>query len=152
MGRTILGVVVGFLVMFILILVIFACAYLAMGADGAFQLGSYNVSTTWLVLSFVVGFSAAVAGGCVCVSIAKSKKAGMGLAVAALVFGIVIAIPVLMAPDDPAGNVRPGDVPFMETMMKARQPTWAALLTPLIGVLGVVLGASICGKKFSAQS
>ena len=68
MGRMIGGVVVGYLTMFVLVFGSFTAAYLAMGADVAFQTGTYEPSTLWLVVSWVLGFLAALAeaGGGVC--------------------------------------------------------------------------------------
>lgn len=64
----------------------------------------------------------------------------MALAGLVIVLGLLTAIPVLMA-NDPRPNVRDASVGNMEAMMNARQPAWIALLNPLIGAVGVMLGS-----------
>lgn len=138
MGRLIGSVVVGYIVMFCVVFLVFSGAYFAMGADRAFLPGSYDPSMLWNVLSVVLGFAAAVIGGMVCVVIAKDARGPKWLAGLVLVLGLAFAIPVLrMAP---ASEPRAPGVSMMEAMGKARQPPWAALLNPVIGVLGVMVG------------
>lgn len=62
MWRSVVSVVVGYVVLSLVIFATFSAAYLAMGADAAFHPGSYVVSTLWLVVSFVLGFLAARPG------------------------------------------------------------------------------------------
>jgi hypothetical protein len=142
MLRAVLGVILGYLTMAVLVFVLFTAAYFAMGADGAFQPGSYDVSTLWLGVSIVLGFVAAVVGGIVCAAISRLPKPPLVLAVVVLVLGILSAIPVLTtSPGDQ--EIRPGDVSNMDAMMKARQPVWTAFLNPVIGVVGVLTGARL---------
>jgi cytochrome bd-type quinol oxidase subunit 2 len=140
MLKTIGGVVVGYLAMFILVFATFSAAYLAMGTDGAFQPGSYEVTTLWLVVSFVLSLVAAIAGGFVCNLIAPNSKAPIALAVVVLVLGILLAIPTLMGAD-PRPVTRDASVGNLEAMANARQPSWVAFLTPVIGAIGVMIGA-----------
>ncbi len=58
-----------------------------------------------------------------------------------IVLGVVFAIPVLTGSTDVATTARPDTVTMMEAMSNARQPTWIALLNPLLGAVGVLLGA-----------
>jgi hypothetical protein len=51
MVRSIVAVVVGYLVLAVGIFVGFSLLYLILGADGSFQAGSYKVSTTWVAVS-----------------------------------------------------------------------------------------------------
>ena len=138
MGRLIGSVVVGYIVMFCVVFLTFSGAYLAMGADRAFLPGSYDPSMLWNVLSVVLGFVAAVIGGMVCMMIAKDARGPKWLAVLVFVIGIAFAIPVLRRA--PVSEPRAADVGNMEAMGKARQPPWSALLNPVIGVLGVMVG------------
>lgn len=142
MLRTIGGVIVGYVVMFLLVFVIFSLAYLSLGADGAFKPGLYEVSSLWLVISFAVGLIAAIAGGFVCALIAQNTKASLALAGLVLVLGLLSAIPVLTANDN-RPQIRTASVGNMEAMMNARQPSWVALLNPLIGAIGVLFGARL---------
>jgi len=145
MGRTILAVILGYVVMFLLVFLLFTGAYFAMGAEGAFQLGSYSPSALWLAVSFALGFVAALAAGCTAVWIGRKMTAGYALAGLVFVLGLVFAIPTIMEPPDPAAIVRLGDVPNLEAMQNARQPLWVALVNPFLGAVGVMIGARLKG-------
>jgi hypothetical protein len=138
MGRLFGSVIVGYIVMFCVVFLTFSGAYLALGPDRAFLPGSYEVSMLWNVLSVVLGFVAAVIGGMVCMMIAKDARGPKWLAVLVLVLGLAFAIPVLQ--QAPVTEPRTASVGNMEAMGKARQPPWAALLNPVIGVIGVLVG------------
>ncbi len=140
MLKSVGGVIVGYIVMFILVFVLFSLAYMALGANGAFKPGTYDVSTLWLAISVVVGLVAAIVGGFICSLIAPNSKAPLALVVLVLVLGLLTAIPVLMS-NDPRPNIRDASVGNLEAMMNARQPAWIALLNPLIGAVGVMLGS-----------
>lgn len=142
MVRGIVGVVVGYVVMALLIFLTFSVAYIAMGANRAFNPGSFDPTLFWIVISFFLGFVAALVGGYTCATIAKSKRAAQVLAGLVFVLGIIVAIPVLTSADT-RPNVRMGDVPNMEAMQKARTPGWVALMNPLIGAVGVMVGAGL---------
>lgn len=138
MGRTIAGVLVGYVVMALVVFAVFSLAYMAMGADRAFQPGSYAPSTVWVAVSLVVGFLAAFVGGRVCAAIAKDPRAVTALAVVVVVLGIVFAVPVMTRKEGP--GPRTDTVGNMEAMQRAQTPLWLALLTPLVGVAGVMVG------------
>ena len=142
MVRAIAGVVVGYVVIALLIFLLFSLAYLGMGTNRAFNPGTFNPSLFWIVISFFLGFVAALVGGYTCATIAKSKRAAQVLAAVVFVIGILVAIPVLTSVDN-RPNVRVGSVPNMEAMQKARTPGWVALMNPLIGAVGVMVGAGI---------
>lgn len=141
MLRSIGAVIGGYVVMFVLVFVTFSGLYLAIGADGAFEPGTYDVSMMWIVTSIVLSILAALAGGYVCESISRGGKAAVGLAILVAVLGLVAAIPPLTAP--PSNEARTADVPNMEAMMKAKAPAWAALLNPFIGAAGALAGAKL---------
>lgn len=149
MGRSILGVILGYVVMFLVVFLTFSGAYLAMGADAAFQPGKFEPSTLWLVVSFILGFIAAVAGGCTCVWIAKNTKAALGLAALVVVLGLAMAGMMMMEPPDARPAARTGDVPNMEAMQNARTPLWVAFVNPFLGAAGVLIGARLRGEPSS---
>ena len=142
MVRAILGVVVGYVVMALLIFMTFSVVYLAMGASGAFKPGTFDPSLLWIVVSFFLSFIAALVGGYTCAVIAKTKRAAQVLAGIVVVLGVLVAIPALRATDT-RPNTRTGDVPNMEAMQNARTPGWVALMNPLIGAVGVMVGAGL---------
>jgi len=145
MARKILGVIVGYVVMALLVFLIFSVAYLAMGANHAFKPGTYDVSLRWTALSFVLSLIAAIVGGYTCALIARSTRAAQVLAGIVLVLGIIIAIPAITG-SDTRPNIRPADVPNMQAMQNARTPAWVAVLNPIVGVVGVLVGAGIRQK------
>jgi len=147
MLRKIFGVVAGYIAMAVLIFILFTILYLILGADGAFQPGNYQASTTWLVLSTILGLVAAVIGGLVCVIIAKDHKAAIWLAGLVLVLGIILAIPSLNVPDEEMNKVREGNVDNMEAMQNAKQPPIALILNPIIGAIGVIAGSRLKKHK-----
>lgn len=142
MLKTIGGVIVGYIAMFILVFAIFTIAYLALGANGAFKPGLYEVLPIWLVISFAVGLIAAIAGGFVCALIAPNSKAPLALAGLVIVLRLLSAIPVLTS-NDTRPQLRVASVGNMEAMMNARQPAWVALLNPLIGAVGIMIGSRL---------
>jgi hypothetical protein len=146
MGRSILAVVVGYVVLFVVLFCVFTAAYLMMGPDGAFQPGSFRPSMLWNVLAIVLGLAAAVVGGLVCYAIARKQGAVTALVVVILVIGFLSAIPVVMAAGAPKA-VREGSLSNMEAMMQARQPVWMALLNPVLGAVGVLLGARLLRNR-----
>lgn len=141
MLRTIGGVILGYLTMAVLVFATFTVAYVAMGAEGAFEPGSYQVTPLWLVTSFVLGFLAALTGGLICAGVARSPKAPLVLAGIVLALGLLLAIPALTASNEV--KPREGAVGNFDAMQNAQQPGWVALLTPVLGAAGVFLGGRL---------
>ena len=151
MGRTIGSVVAGYVTMFVLVFILFSAAYLLLGAGGSFATGSWDVSWAWIAVSIVVGIAAAIAGGWVCAAIAKDGRAPRALAIAVVVLGLLMALPVLLGTGEPAAvAARPETVALVEAMQNAKQPLWIALLNPLLGAIGVMIGAGLKGSTRAA--
>jgi hypothetical protein len=138
--RQILAVIVGYVVMFVIVFTTFSAAYFALGADRAFKPGTYDVSVLWIGLATLLGLLAAAVGGAVCGKLAKGGRAHYGLAALVLVLGLLQAGAQFAAPKPNPGPRGP-DVSNVEAMTKAQPPMWAALVNPVIGVIGVLLGA-----------
>jgi peptidoglycan/LPS O-acetylase OafA/YrhL len=140
MLRSIVGVIVGFAVIFVFFFAIFTGAYLALGVERIFQPDSYEVSTFWLVLSPALSLCGSILGGYVCAAVSKSKRtcqvfAGIVLIVLILFF---FCIPKMR---DPTPHVRAGEVSSMDAMRLTQMPIWMHLLNPVLGAVGVLLGA-----------
>lgn len=150
MLKTIGGVVGGYVAMFLIVFVSFSLAFLALGPDGAFQPGTYDVTPVWLIVSFVLAFIAAVIGGFVSVTISDDPKVPRALAIVVIVIGLISAIQTMNA--DPVAASRGADVGNLAAMMNATQPTWVALLNPIIGVIGVMLGARLKRQRLPAAA
>jgi hypothetical protein len=145
MGRLIGGVVLGYLAMAFTLFIALTIAYVAMGDDRAFGAGVYEVTLLWAIVSLIVGFAAALLGGRVARSIAKRAAGPRWLAV--IVFALGIGIAVVIALSEPGGTAARTDLvgPF-EAMRAAQTPLWLALLNPLIGAVGVLMGGGALGR------
>lgn len=133
------GVVLGYLMMVAFVVLSLSLAYRIMGSDRAFQPGVYDVTTLWIVTSFLLGLAGAILGGYVCEAISHDERAPKLLAVLVLVLGFAFAVPVLTisSPSPP----REGAVSNAVAMQNAQHPPWVALLNPLFGAVGVLIGA-----------
>ena len=146
MGRIVGGVIAGYVAMVFAVFILFSATYMMLGTDGAFQSGSWDVSFAWIVASVVVGIVAAVLGGYLCALIAKNPNGTKALIAVVVVLGLVMALPVLFGAVEVAAGPRPDTVPMLDAMQNAQQPTWVALLNPLLGAVGVWIGAGLRGK------
>lgn len=145
MLRAIGSVVLGYLVMLVAVFITFTLAYAIIGTGGAFEENTYDISALWAVVSIVLSLASAIAGGLVCAAVARSATPPKVLAMLVVVLGLIMAIPALQQAG-PIAEPRPDSVGNMEAMMSARQPAWMALLTPVIGAVGVLIGAALLGR------
>ena len=142
MGRIIGSVVAGYLTMVVAVFAFLSAAYLILGASGSFQPGSWDPSTLWNVLGIALSIAAAVAGGFVCAAIAKNPRGPQALIGVIIVLGLIFAIPAITgSAAEVASAARPETVTLFEAVQNARQPVWIALLNPLLGAVGVLIGA-----------
>lgn len=146
MLRSIVGVVVGCLVMAMLVFGLLTALYLAVGTDGAFKPATYEVSTMWIGASTALGLIAAIVGGLVCAKLSKSSRAPLALIVVVVVLGVLSAASQNMV-EKPDPGPRTGDVSNMDAMMRAKTPTWVAWSNPVVGAVGVLIGASLGRRK-----
>ena len=139
--------VAGYAAMFITIFVTFSLAYLLMGPDRAFKPGTYDVSAIWIVLTIVVGWSAATLGGKVCSVIAHTATAPKILIVLVGVLGAAELVATLLMQSAAAAERLAGEPSMMEAMNVAVQPLWITVVNPIIGVLGTAWGSGILKKS-----
>jgi hypothetical protein len=139
MLKSILAVIVGYIVMAIFGFAIFTCAYLGLGVERVFEPASYAISTLWMVIMVAVALIGGILGGLICAAISKSKGACMVFAGIVFALGMIFAIPAAMK-EHPSAD-RSGDVPNLQAMQMAQTPTWILLLNPVLGAVGVLLGA-----------
>src|SRR5713101_6280266 len=92
MLKSVLAVIVGYIVMFILQVAAFMTIYTLMGADWSFKPGSFQASTRWTVMQFAVLFVTALIAGLICAAIAKGGKAPLALAAVVLALGFLFAV------------------------------------------------------------
>ena len=140
MLRGTIAVVVGYVVMAITVFAIFSLMFGAIGQDRAFAPGSYTVTWFWLLPAFVVSAIAAIAGGYICARISPGR-APQVLAAIVLCLGILLALPVLNSAADLRPTVRRPGISNLEAMTNARQPVVVSLFNPVVGLVGVLIGA-----------
>ena len=143
MAKSVIGVIVGYLVMFALQFAAFMTIYTVMGADWSFKPASYHASTRWTLMQFTVIFVTAAIGGLICALIAKGGKAPLVLAIVIIVIGFTLgALHIATQPAD-TGEVRGANVPNVVAMTKARHPAWVIFLGPVIGAVGALAGGKL---------
>ena len=145
MGRKILAVILGYVAMAVVVMGGLTGAYFAMDADKAFEAGTYEVTTAWLVVWGATSIVAAVVGGWVCGKIGKTKGAVGSLILLVVLLGSLNAFAQIKKEVPAEDVVRTGSTPNMEAMMKARAPTWMYIAEPIIGVLGAMVGGGLSG-------
>ena len=143
MLRSVLGVIIGYIVMFILQVGAFMFIYTMMGADWSFKPASYQASTQWTAMQFGVILFTTIIAGLICAAIAKGGKAPLVLAALVLVLGLALAFAsTAMRPAD-THEIRSGYVSNKDAMTKARHPTWVVFLGPVIGCVGILIGGKL---------
>ena len=141
--RNVGGAVLGWVVMALCVFVLMAVLWTALGVDGSFRPGSWEVTTAWSLGSVVIGLLAAVVGGIVCRKVAGDGRGVLMLIALVVVLGVANA---LFQP--PAtGAVRAEDVAMLEAAGSAEQPGWLAWLNPLLGLVGILLGARLARRE-----
>lgn len=135
------AVVAGYVAMFLAVFLLLTGAYLALGTERAFQPGTYDVTGEWIVVYVLVSVGAAMLGGVVVSRVSADRRAPLILAGLVLTLGMASAFSASGEAPDSMPIPRSADVPNMQAMMQAKSPTWALYLTPLIGAVGVLVGA-----------
>ncbi len=143
MARTIIGVIVGYVLMFILNFCAFVTLYAILGADGAFEPGLYLASMKWIASTFGIILITGALAGLVCALIAKGGRAPLALAVVVLVLGVLLAIPAMLKANVNSKLVRTGDVPSMQAAQLAYYPIWCPFAFPFISAIGVIVGGKL---------
>lgn len=146
MIRKILGAVVGYVLYFFCVFLLFSGSSMALGPDRLFHPGNYEPSILWIISALVVGLIAAVIGGYVAALIGKigAVKIMAGFVVLIGVF-VFVGLFRETSPVEP----RTIDLPIMDAMFKAREPLWVAAVNPLLVVIGVFAGGALRKNKES---
>ncbi len=149
MLRSILAAGAGYLLLAAALMILMAGAWSALGADGAFQPASYEVTGTWIIATIVLGLVAAVAGGFVCKSIGRTDLSVQILIGIVLVLGVVSALYQIGM--EPVAGVRPDDISIFEAMNNGIQPAWLSWLNPILGAIGVFYGGGLKNRAESGE-
>jgi len=152
--RNFLVAVLGYTVMFPVAFVLFSLMWMALGADGSFDPGVWDVSIAWLGGSTVLGLIVAMSGGFVCSKLGTadpaqgSDRPRRPQQSVMILCCLVAAVGVWTARNGaPAATLRPDDISMFDAMTSARLPTWLLWLNPVFGVIGVLLGAKLAARK-----
>jgi hypothetical protein len=143
MARSIIGVIVGYVLMFLLNFAGFVTMYAVMGPEQAFEPGLYLASTRWIAVAFVMIFISAAIAGLVCAVIAKGGRAPLVLAIVVIALGLALAVPGMMKGRLNSKLVRTGDVPSMQAAQLAYWPVWCPFTFPFVSAIGVLIGAKL---------
>jgi hypothetical protein len=147
MARSIIGVIVGYVVMFILNFIGFVCLYAVIGPGQAFRAHSYLASNRWIAITAVIIFITGAIAGLICAAIARGGKAPLALALLVVVLGVLLAIPALAKARANAGMVRPAEITQMEAAQNAYWPNWAPFTFPFISAIGVLVGGKLKKRR-----
>jgi hypothetical protein len=141
MLRSIGGVIVGWIVGFVIAFGGFLGLWFGFGVDGVLEKGQYKGTTVLNVGAPLLGLLGALAAGFVCAKISKSRTAVMVLAVILLIAG---ACDGMMSQARPTPGPRPEGQTVMEAIKNGKPPMWWSIANPLIGFSGVLLGGLTC--------
>ena len=143
MARAIIGVIVGYVLMFLLNFAAFVTMYAVMGPEQAFEPGLYLASTKWIVVSFIMILITGAIAGVVCAVIAKGGRAPLVLAIVVVALGLALAVPAMLKANVNSKLVRTGDVPSMQAAQLAYWPVWCPFTFPFISAIGVMVGGRL---------
>ena len=143
MARSIIGVIVGYIVIFGLEVAAFIGLYSSMGADWTFRTASYQPSTRWTLVQFIVVFVTAVVGGLVCQLIAGKGKSPLVLAGVVVVIGLALGAMINSNSSADTRQMGTKDIPAMEAIRIAQHPVWVVLAESFLAAVGVIVGGSL---------
>jgi membrane protease YdiL (CAAX protease family) len=139
MLKSIVGIIVGYLVMALVAFAAYTAAYLGLGADRVFEGDTYALSGVWIGLMIAVTLIAGLLGGLTCAAISKNRTTGLVFAVIVFVLSFIFAVPAIMKDHTPVA--RTGDVPNLQAMQMAQPPAWLCIINPILAGVGVLMGA-----------
>ena len=135
----IISYVVGNVVFFALVT---GCFFL-LGVERVFAPDSYEVSTVWVVLTLIISLLGAVVAGYICLSISHSWRTCQVLALLVLMFTSISCIVQLRRINPDAPNIRAGEVGYYDAMKLGVPPRWLPFVNPIVGCMGVLIGARL---------
>ena len=138
MLKSILGVVVGYLVMMLVAFAAYSAAYFGLGTDRAFEPGTYALSGLWVGLMIAITLIAGLIGGLTCAAISKSRTTGLVFALIVFVLGFVFELPNIMK--DHTSVPRTGPVSNLDVMGEGQPPVWLCILNPFLAGAAVLMG------------
>jgi hypothetical protein len=147
MARTIIGVIVGYVLMFILNICCFIAMYAVLGQERSFEPRLYLASTTWIAGTFAICLITGAIAGVICAVIARGGRSALMLAIAVIVLGLALTIPSMMKASINSKLVRSGDTPSMQAAQLAYYPVWCPFAFPFISAVGVLIGGKMKSRS-----
>lgn len=141
MLKSILGIVVGYLVMGFFAFSGYSAAYLTLGPERVFEADTYALSGMWIGLMVVITLISAFIGGLMCTAISKSRTTGLVFAGIVLVLSFVFAFPNVINAHPPVP--RSGDAANLQAMEMAQPPPWLRILSPIMAGVAALIGTRI---------
>jgi hypothetical protein len=143
MFRSILSVVVGYLVMAVCVMIAFSLALVA--PEFAFQKDTCTVAPAFIVYGLVMGALGALAGGYVAAALAGqgARLAVKVLAGFVLALGLVLAVAGLFREERQAPAEEVARMSPMERASHGVQPVWYTFLIPFLGSGSVLAGGAL---------
>lgn len=143
MLKSILAIIVSYVVGNLVFLGIVTGCFFLLGVERVFQPDSYEVSNTWLALTLVVSLLGAVIAGYLCHAISRSWRTCQALALIVLMSTSISCIVQLRRINPDAPNIRAGDVGYFDAMKLGVPPRWLPFVNPIVGCMGVLIGAGM---------
>ncbi len=145
MIRAILGVLGGWLLMFVVVVAGFIGGAFALGVERVLKPGSYEATLLWQVIGACIGLVAALLGGYACERISRKPRTAQVMAGIVLLAGL----PALFT-SKPEPPPRPAETVGYQAMIESaeygREPLSTRIANPLIGFAGILIGAYLARK------
>jgi len=138
MLRSIIAVIGSYIVMAVLIVGVFMGLWLGMGPDRLLEPASWKGNMLLTIAAPAITVIGGLFGGWMCAKISRSRKPVMVLAGLVFVLGMTMAFFTLQEPE-PTGPRDPA-MTMDQIMEQGREPTWLAILNPIIGAGAVLIG------------
>jgi hypothetical protein len=139
MIKSIVAIVVSYVVIFLLFFAVVAGLYVVLGVDRVFQPDSYEISNLWLALTVAGSFFAWMLGGWLCVWISKSLRTGQVFALVVFI-GAAIGCLLSLNRESEGPHVRAGEVSFNEGLQRTVTPRWFHFVNPIVALAGALVG------------
>lgn len=134
MGRLILGIVAGYLVMTIWIMATVSLTWKMVGPEFA--------TMGWIAINIPLSFIGAYLGGSFAQRLGRDRgqAAVGGLAILVIIFGLVSAFIALFGDAPEPAVTNPDGLTMAEASAGAIQPMWYNFVIPIVGAAGILLG------------
>ncbi len=151
MFRIAVGVITGYLVTAIFVIVTFSLAWVILGSSFVFVPGTTSVTAGWLALTFALSFAGAVLGGFVASTLGRHPRNRSVHVLAGILLVVGLATAVLHLASPPPRLIKPpAGLTAFEAAGYATQPPWFDFVIPIVGALGVILGGSLFRRSGAA--